>query len=154
MIVLDISESYQSQINSDLVEQAVNTTLVHQKAHQTADLTVVITTDEKLHELNHQFLDIDSPTDVLSFPADFIDPDNENPYLGDILISFPRAAYQSSVAGHAVMAEIQLLVVHGVLHLLGFDHFEPSDKIKMWRVQREIIQQLGLENIRIPEDDN
>jgi probable rRNA maturation factor len=154
MIALEITESYQSQVDLDLVEQAVNTTLVHQNAHQASDLTVVITNDEQLHELNRQFLDIDAPTDVLSFPADFTDPDNETPYLGDILISFPRAALQASTAGHAVMEEIQLLVVHGVLHLLGCDHDEPSEKAKMWRVQSEILQQLGLGNIKIPEGDH
>ena len=153
MITSEISEGYQSQVDADLIEKTAYSTLVHQSAHHDLEMAIVITNDEQLHALNRQFLDIDAPTDVLSFPADFTDPDNEAPYLGDILISFPRAAYQASIAGHAVMAEIQLLVVHGVLHLLGHDHAEPSEKAKMWSAQREIIQQLGLGNMKIPESD-
>ena len=154
MITLEISDGYQSQVEADLIEKTAQKTLAHQNAPQASEMTIVITTDEQLHSLNRQFLDIDAPTDVLSFPADFTNPDNEAPYLGDVLISFPRAAYQASVSGHAVIAEIQLLVVHGVLHLLGHDHAESSEKAKMWSAQGEIIQHLGLGKMKIPESDN
>lgn len=153
MITLVILEGYQSQVNADLIEKTAYTTLIHQTTHQDSEMTIVVTSDEQLHALNRQYLDIDAPTDVLAFPADFTDPDNEIPYLGDVLISFPRAVFQASAAGHAVMAEIQLLVVHGVLHLLGHDHAESSEKAKMWSAQGEIIQQLGLGYMKIPERD-
>ena len=153
MITQEISDVFRSQIDSDLIDETARTTLSHQSLQHGLEMAIVITDDEQLQALNRQFLDIDAPTDVLSFPADFTDPDNESPYLGDILISFPRAVYQASAEGHAVMAEIQLLVVHGILHLLGYDHAEPSEKDEMWAAQNEIIHQLGLENLKISEGD-
>ena len=107
-----------------------------------------------MHALNLQFLDIDAPTDVLSFPANFTNPDTDIPYLGDVLISFPRAETQANSAGHNVMAEIQLLVVHGILHLLGHDHAEQSEKTIMWNAQKDIILQLGLGELKIPGGNN
>ena len=89
---------------------------------EAADLSIVITDDAKLQELNRQYLGSDMPTDVLSFPAEETDPDSGEIYLGDILISLPRASEQASAGGHPVEDELQLLVVHGALHLLGHDH--------------------------------
>ena len=102
-----------------------------------------------MQELNRQYRDIDTPTDVLSFPADFTDPESEAPYLGDILISYPRAEKQAAAGGHSTLAELQLLVVHGVLHLLGFDHAQVQEKAEMWAAQSEILHRLGLEDIKI-----
>jgi len=80
---------------------------------------VVISSDAQLLELNRQYLGIEAPTDVLSFQADELDPETGRRYLGDVIISYPRAQAQAEVGGHAVLDELQLLVVHGVLHLLG-----------------------------------
>jgi probable rRNA maturation factor len=151
MIALEISDDFRAQIDSHLIEEAVFTSLRHQSAGDVAEMSIVITSDEKLRTLNRQYRDVDAPTDVLSFPADFTDPENKVPYLGDIIISYPRAAHQAAVGGHAVIAEIQLLVVHGVLHLLGYDHTQPSEKNEMWTAQKEILYLLGLENLKIPE---
>jgi probable rRNA maturation factor len=71
-------------------------------------------------------------------------------YLGDIVISLPRARHQASAAGHSLNDELQLLVVHGVLHLLGHDHDTPNRKKKMWAVQDEILRNLG---VRIDVDN-
>ncbi|MEJ2352831.1 MAG: rRNA maturation RNase YbeY [Anaerolineales bacterium] len=106
------------------------------------ELTIVITEDANLQRLNHQFLGIDAPTDVLSFPSGDIDPDTGEPYLGDILISYPRAQAQAESAGHPVEAEVQLLVIHGILHLLGYDHADPEGKKRMWPVQDEVLRVL------------
>ncbi len=152
MIILEIAEGFRSAIDLSLIEGAAITTLRHQFAREDLEMTIVITYDEQLHSLNHQFLNIDAPTDVLSFPADFTDPDNEAHYMGDIIISFPRAEKQAAIGGHDVMAELQLLIVHGVLHLLGHDHAISSEKAAMWVAQREILHQLGLESLKIPED--
>ena len=154
MITLEISDGYQSHVEASLIKKTVTTTLSHQCVRPDAEISIIITGDAQLHALNLQFLDIDASTDVLSFPADFTNPDTDTPYLGDILISFPRAANQASAAGHGVMAEIQLLVVHGILHLLGHDHAEESEKIKMWNAQRDIILQLGLGDLKISNGIN
>ena len=147
MINILISELYVDLVPAEKLEQAAMAALEQQGADLEQDLTIAIEDDERLHALNKEFLDIDAPTDVLSFPAGDgeIDPETGVPYLGDIIISYPRALEQSTAAGHAVMHEIQLLVVHGVLHLLGHDHAEPEEKAEMWAAQHEALLVLGID---------
>lgn len=133
------------------VEKAAQAALKHQSAPENGLLTVVLSDDEQLRALNRDYLEVDAATDVLSFPSDEIDPETGCPYLGDILISMQRAAQQAAAAGHALEAEIQLLVVHGVLHLLGHDHAEAEEKTRMWQAQAEILNELGLGAIEIRE---
>lgn len=108
------------------------------------ELSIVLTDDAHLQDLNQQFLGLNEPTDVLSFPAAEIDPDREVVYLGDVLISYQRATVQAEMGGHAVEDELKLLVVHGLLHLLGYDHATPQDKAEMWQIQEDILQDLGV----------
>lgn len=126
----------------DQCERAAQTTLARAYTSPVAGVTIVITDDDQLHQLNRNFLGIDAPTDVLSFPAEEIDPDSGEEYLGDILISYPRAVAQADSSNHAVQDELQLLVVHGVLHLLGYDHIEEKKEV-MWAIQSEILASLG-----------
>jgi probable rRNA maturation factor len=126
-----------------LLEQAAQGALEQAGKASGADLTIVVTDDEQIQDLNRQFLGIDAPTDVLSFPSDEPDPDSGAIYLGDVILSFPRALAQAGAGGHSVRDELQLLVVHGVLHLLGYDHAEDADKAEMWALQAEILKQLG-----------
>jgi len=116
-----------------------------------ADMTIVLSDDRQLHELNLDYLGVDSPTDVLSFPAAEIDPETESLYLGDIAISIPRAIQQAQNGGHPVEAEAQLLVVHGALHLLGYDHSTDEEKNVMWAEQARVLERLGLSRITIQE---
>jgi len=116
-----------------------------------ADMTIVLTDDEQLHELNREYLGVDSPTDVLSFPAAESDPETGTTYLGDILISIPRATQQAQAAGHSVEDEVQLLVVHGTLHLLGHDHATATEKARMWHAQAEVLSGLGLSHVKIQD---
>ena len=92
-----------------------------------------------------QFRDVDAPTDVLSFPAEFSDPESGAAYLGDVLISYPRVVAQTQSGGHTPEAELQLLIVHGILHLLGHDHADEAEKNTMWAAQAEILATLGVE---------
>jgi probable rRNA maturation factor len=131
------------------IERAAQAVLAQQGVQ--GDLSVVLTDDARLHQLNSDYLGVDAPTDVLSFPASETDPDSGSAYLGDVLISTPRAAAQAESAGHPFEAEVQLLVVHGVLHLLGYDHAKPGDKSQMWGEQATVLQSLGLGNIQIRE---
>ena len=116
-----------------------------------ADMTIVLTDDRQLHELNLDYLNVDAPTDVLSFPAGEVDPETEALYLGDIAISIPRATQQAQAGGHAMEAEAQLLVVHGTLHLLGYDHSTDEEKAVMWAEQAKVLERLGLSRIKIQE---
>jgi probable rRNA maturation factor len=135
-----------------LLKRAVSAALTHQSVSPDSELTVVLTDDARLHELNRDYLGVDAPTDVLSFPASETDPETGARYIGDILISIPRARAQADAAGHLLEAEVQLLVVHGVLHLLGHDHAGTEEKARMWQVQAEILEGLGLGQIQIREE--
>ena len=136
----------------DLLERAAQTALEHEAQSLESDLSIILTNDSRLHELNLNYLGVDAPTDVLSFPASETDPETGARYIGDILISVPRAQAQADAAGHPLEAEVQLLVVHGVLHLIGHDHAEAEDKARMWKAQTEILKQLGLGQIQIREE--
>ena len=128
-----------------ILERAAQETLQWLRPGSELDLSIVLSDDEQLQTLNRQFLGIDAPTDVLSFPADEPepDPDSQVQYLGDILISYSRAVTQARAGGHALVDELQLLIVHGVLHLLGYDHATQDEKATMWAVQAEILTRLG-----------
>lgn len=136
----------------DLLERAASAALEHEAESLDSELTIVLTTDARLQELNRDYLGIDAPTDVLSFPASELDPETGARYIGDILISIARAESQARAAGHPLESEVQLLVVHGVLHLLGNDHAEAREKARMWKAQAEVLERLGLGNIQIREE--
>jgi probable rRNA maturation factor len=138
--------------SEELLEGAANAALEHQSHSLDSELSIILTNDARLHELNLNYLGVDAPTDVLSFPASETDPETGARYIGDILISVPRAQEQANAAGHPLESEVQLLVVHGVLHLLGHDHAEAEEKSRMWKAQAEILTGLGLGNIQIRED--
>lgn len=143
MISFQIDESYEPLIHPSLLEQAAQAALVHQSAPPNSALTIVLTGDETLRDLNLRFMGIDAPTDVLSFPSGEPDPETGETYLGDILLSYPRAEAQAQQGGHPILAELQLLIVHGTLHLLGHDHASAEEKARMWKAQGEILASIG-----------
>jgi probable rRNA maturation factor len=132
------------QGSTDSLVRAAQTALAHERV-QGAELAILLSNDEKLAALNQTYRGYDEPTDVLAFPAGG-DPElpEETSYLGDIAISVARAAEQAAEAGHGLMDELQLLVIHGTLHLLGHDHGEPDERDRMWAAQRAILETLGL----------
>ena len=148
--MIHIESSFKTlPVPAESIERAASAALKHRSA--AGDLSVILTGDARLQQLNRDYLGIDAPTDVLSFPASEMDPETSALYLGDVLISISRARRQARMAGHPLEAELQLLVVHGVLHLLGYDHAEPEDKKKMWAVQGQALESLGLAGIVINE---
>lgn len=128
----------------DVVLSAAERTLIHEGAETSGGMTILLTTDERIRILNRDFMDVDEPTDVLSFPFGEALPGSD-PYLGDVAISLPAAKRQAGAAGHSLAEELQLLTVHAVLHLLGYDHSDPSDKGRMWPAQWAILEDLGAE---------
>lgn len=133
----------QGDVDNALLERAVRQTLQHVGADPDVDVTVVLGDDKQLQRLNLQFLGVDAPTDVLAFPGGETDPDSQVEYLGDVIISYQRALAQSAAGGHSLEDELQLLVVHGVLHLLEYDHTADENKAAMWAAQAEILALLG-----------
>lgn len=134
-------------LHRDCLKDAAKQTISYASSATTAGLTLVLGDDALSQRLNLQYLGIDSPTDVLSFSAEYIDPDSQAPYLGDIIISLPRAQAQAAAARHSVEDELTLLVVHGVLHLLGYDHAEKAEKEKMQAAQDDILKSLGYNSL-------
>jgi probable rRNA maturation factor len=148
MISIQIDEALETanalaEQYSAILERAALQTLQQAGANANTEATIVLSDDAHLHALNHRFLGIDASTDVLSFPGGDTDPDSDELYLGDVIISLPRAQAQAAAGGYPAQDELQLLVVHGVLHLLGYDHAEDDEKAKMWAFQTEILDRLG-----------
>jgi probable rRNA maturation factor len=150
------------------LEAAVHTALVHALVEASATLAVLLTDDAHIRELNRNYLDVDEPTDVLSFPSGDTMPgmggegaagedaasEDIARHLGDIAISIPFAERQAAAAGHTLADELQLLAVHGTLHLLGHDHAEPEEKRRMWRTQSQILTKLGLQEVDPARDSD
>lgn len=153
MIHILVADSYTDLVDAQKLELAALAALRHEAENIAQDLSIVIEDDAHLQALNKDYLDIDAPTDVLSFPSGEEEPDPETGrvYLGDVIISYPRAGEQAGAAGHPLLAELSLLVVHGILHLLGHDHGEPGEKDRMWAAQAEILRDLGVSITRLPE---
>lgn len=147
VINLDVSSGFCSPDEIQSLREAAEATLKHASVSERAGVSIVVSDNDDIQALNRQFRHVDAPTDVLAFPAEFSDPESGAPYLGDVIISYPRAETQASARGHAVEAELQLLVVHGILHLLGYDHADPAQKVHMWATQADILDQLGLGNV-------
>ena len=115
---------------------------------ENSELDVIFTTDEKIHELNKKYRGTDRPTDVLSFAfRESDEPEILNPeieILGEIIISVERAKIQAEEYGHSILREMVFLSVHGMLHLLGYDHMEEEERIEMENEQNFVMSKLGI----------
>jgi probable rRNA maturation factor len=148
MIYVQVADRYFQDGVEDLLINTAQAALQHRLIGTPEDeLSIVLTGDEEIQQLNNQYLGIDAPTDVLSFSGGDIDPENGKKYLGDIIISYPRARSQADARGGTALSEMQLLVVHGILHLLGYDHAEDQEKKEMWSIQVQILKEFGLDSI-------
>ena len=138
----DLSDELEAKLLTDLdLEQLYHfaqKTLLHQEVEPPASLSILLSDDAHLQQLNRDFRGYDQTTDVLSF-ADGTDLPDIGLYLGDIAISVPQAQRQAVQNEHDLIAELRLLTVHGVLHLLGHDHAEVDEKEAMWQAQAEIL---------------
>ena len=141
MIHFSVDPAFRKLNIRKLLKKAAESTLVRE-GNGMGDLTLVLTGDKKIKALNKQFRGIDLPTDVLSFPTESRQKGAH--YLGDVIISVPRAKDQAKEAGHSLNEELALLAVHGVLHLLGYDHSDLSGKAAMWKAQGAILRELGI----------
>jgi len=149
MLEISYNAVLDQRFDKILLEDALRATLKNQTAPKDATISVLFTDDNQIRALNHKYRGFDTPTDVLSFDVRERDPETGVLHLGEIAISIPYAAKQAKKNGHPLEAEVQLLIVHGVLHLLGHDHAE--EKEKMWCAQAQILTELGLAEIKIQE---
>jgi probable rRNA maturation factor len=114
------------------------------RLHPATELTVRLVDADTMGVLNEKWMGHEGPTDVLSFPMDELTPGRDDEestegYLGDIAVCPQVAAQQAPAAGHSTSDEIELLVVHGILHLLGYDHGSPDEHREMFGVQGRLL---------------
>jgi len=129
------SDKYNFDLLSDKSQEALKQLNVPE-----SEITIVLAPNKKLRELNKSYLKIDETTDVLSFYSGESNPETGIFYLGDIIISFEKAADQAKDKNHPVEFEILTLVVHGILHLLDYDHLTKTDAKIMFEKQDEILE--------------
>jgi len=119
-----------------------------------AELSMVLLDTNAMADLHMRWMDLPGPTDVMSFPMDELEPggrpDAPEPgpsMLGDIVLCPQFAAGQAEAAGHSLGQELALLTVHGVLHLLGYDHAEPDEEKEMFALQRQLLEEWVAEQV-------
>jgi len=142
---VQVAPAFAGATSEDRLGQVAEAVLRHEGSR--GQVTVVVTDDVGIQELNRDFLGIDAPTDVLSFGAQeaagpFVVAPEAGNYLGDVIVSYPRAVAQAAEQGHPAGRELDLLVVHGLLHLLGYDHAAEAEQAAMWARQDEILNSL------------
>ena len=123
------------------------------KQHQRddAELQIVLQDNDHVQHLNQQYRGVDAPTDVLSFPADPLPPEFGEPdYLGDLVIAVPYSREQAERLGQSFSDTLILLVVHGTLHLLGYDHDTAQNRATMWEHQAAALHELGIDTRIVP----
>lgn len=118
--------------------------LERMRVHPLAELCIKLVDEDTMAELNRHWMEKDGPTDVLAFPMDELRPGmvNEEPeegVLGDLVLCAAVAERQAEEAGHATSDEVDLLTVHGILHLLGYDHAEPEEHAEMFGLQGQLL---------------
>ena len=154
MINLFVKRNYHKFIDQKSLNQIAEKIMTLVEHENDIEVSIRIESDEVLRQLNHQYRGIDQPTDVLSFESNMIDPETGKMNLGDILISYPTSEKQALEAGHPVESEIILLILHGILHLSGYDHSTKKEKDQMWQKQQSILTSLGVKLNRISGDEN
>jgi len=147
---IQITPPLATKLDVQWLRKVAEVTLQYEGIARETHMTLVITDDQRIQELNRQFRDTDAPTDVLAFAfeegEDFVTPSDLPAYLGDVIISYPRAVEQAVQEGHSTKDELALLVVHGILHLLGYDDKEEEKRTQMWKQQDNIMKQLTPSN--------
>lgn len=132
-----------------LVRRTCNAVLRMENFQGSAEISVTFVDNQGIRELNAQYRDKDTETDVLSFPMGENgvwdkDPETGAFILGDVVISMEKAMEQANIYGHSLQREVGYLTAHSVLHLLGYDHIEPLDRVHMREKEELVMEQLGL----------
>lgn len=132
---LEVDDSVDDRVDQASLSAMVERVLTEDGVEDGASVSLVLADDTLLHELNRRHREVDAPTDVLSFPADegeaFPSLEGEPPYLGDIVVSVDSVGRQAEEAGLGAAEELSHVVLHGLLHLLGYDHEEPDEEAVM-----------------------
>lgn len=146
-MAIDVNNESGRSVDEQALLDIVRYALSRMRIHPLSELSVIVVDADAMEQLHLQWMDLSGPTDVMSFPMDELRPparDEEEPpqgLLGDVVLCPEVAERQGAEAstGHSMDEELQLLTVHGVLHLLGYDHEEPGEKTEMFGLQSAIV---------------
>ena len=140
-----------------LIQRAISAALLEEKVPDDCEVSVLLTDNEGIHELNRDYRGVDRPTDVLSFPANELspgefdadlcerDPETGRVFLGDMAISLEKCEAQAEEFGHSFERELMYLTVHSTLHLLGYDHVDEAEMKRQMRGREDVIMsRLGI----------
>jgi probable rRNA maturation factor len=144
-----IEEGLEVDLDTEWLQRILEKPLLSEDVPSNTEISLVFTSQERIHELNRDYRGKDKPTDVLSFsmieqqdeedPTDFIAPPDGLIHLGEVIISYPQAVTQAREHNHPLKNEIATLIVHGVLHILGYDHEKPQMEPAMRAKEKEIL---------------
>lgn len=162
---MTINIEYESETKLDIpykeiITAAIEESMDYEGCPYEAEVNVLITDNEDIRQINKEFRNIDSPTDVLSFPMvdyespsnfdhleemtnDYFSPETGELLLGDIVISVDKVMEQAEKYGHSETREMAFLVAHSMLHLFGYDHMEEDERLVMEQKQEEILSRRG-----------
>ncbi len=148
-------EGIEIETRAEWLQEVIEKTLSAENIPPNVEISLLVTGQERIRELNREYRGKDQPTDVLSFSLSeqkeeeestpFIGPPDGLIHLGEIIISYPQAIIQAHERGHSINKEMAILVVHGVLHILGYDHEKPDMKPAMEAKEKEILAQIERE---------
>lgn len=141
---IEIANESGVDVDETSVVSAARFALDRMEVNSLAELSVSFVTSDVMADLHQRWMDLSGPTDVMAFPMDELDPrdaDSSSALLGDIVLCPEFAKEQARNAGHSLDAELHLLTVHGVLHLLGYDHAEPDEEREMFGLQQRILDE-------------
>ena len=149
-----VEEGIEAAPDADWMQKVIETVLTAENAPPNVEISLVITGQERIRELNREYRGKDQPTDVLSFsmsekaddePEAFIGPPDGLIHLGEVIISYPQALIQAAESGHSINREMAALIVHGVLHIQGYDHEKPEMEPAMKARESQLLSALEKE---------
>ena len=146
----------------EMEKKVVEACLDYEQCPYEAEVSILLTDNEQIRQINQEYRGIDAPTDVLSFPAidydtpsdfskleeslaEYFHPETGELLLGDIVISLERAMSQAQEYGHSLMRELAFLTTHSMFHLFGYDHMEEEERKRMEDKQKEVLEQLQIQ---------
>ena len=152
-MIIELIDRFETEESREIckVLERVASFGIENELKKDAEVTLTLCDGEEIREINREHRGIDSETDVLSFPLwdvrageePFVDPESKCIMLGDIIISMPRLKEQAEEYGHSVRREAAYLCIHGILHLLGYDHMTDEDKCEMRAREEELLSQIN-----------
>lgn len=149
-IEISVEEEFRGLVNEDWVRKTARWVLKAEGTAPPYEMSLVFTDSATVQRLNQDYRGVDEPTDVIAFhmlpqkeaDSSLVLPPDGVTRLGEVIISCPQAVEQAKEQGHSVNKELALLIIHGILHLLGYDHENPEEETKMRAREKELLEKV------------